>query len=843
MSTYPPNTTNPKKGSDKYLWNWLSSSLKKFAQALCPYLQDIGCAGGGGGGGFVEVTYTELQSLISSAGLTPGATYKITGFNKNSSYTGDLPDVLYDDGTNSGITIYMKAVSPDLMESTGYGEFYNPKYTGSAEYLNTDGTGLYQIWDGDNPDPLEVPAYGIGDIVYWGGYAWVNDTGNVGNAVSVTELSSDWDKLPYTATNYYELVTDEVSVDWNIGMIVGRRNAANKVSVQWTAEHWRWEAYYNNPPVNPVALVPWGLYSDVPNGDEQGIADLTIIDTTSDLINFKGTHAIANYFGGATYFGNNYFGKYTQLYENSFDLYSSFQNNTFLGCFFGYNQVHSDSSISSNIHLPGSSSYFGSNILKRNGRIVGNTIASPGVTIGYNVLENSSIQNNYIALNSYIITNHLSNASYIQGNDLDANSRIEANYLKNSSSIYDNSLDDGSLISYNHLENGCSIYEHYDITNGSQISHNIMTNNAEIYYNEMDTSYIRYNTMSNSSYIGELTMVSNGTIDYNTMDNSSYMESFNVENNSSITRNSMTNNSYMIRTNLDNGSQISSNTFNNSYMSNYNSLNSSTVTSNQFVNSSFQSNNLSASSNISENSFINGCSFYDNTMDGSSVYRNQLNYSEVYNNNLTNNSSIQQNELSDGYFYDNTLDSSGVRENTITGDSEVYNNNLTSSYMTGNVFTEDSEVYDNTLNNSSISGNPLSNSYISDNTLTGSNILNNTCNYETDISSNTLINNSGISYNTLSNNSNINSVSLDGSSITYNMMFNSSSLNLGTSGTLTGVNIQNNTIKSASVTDNISAATHIFASYSKDIFQREDSTVKLSYFNNSDVLTVVAVTA
>ena len=37
MSTYPPNTTPPKKGLN-YVWNFLGSSLKTFANALRPYL-------------------------------------------------------------------------------------------------------------------------------------------------------------------------------------------------------------------------------------------------------------------------------------------------------------------------------------------------------------------------------------------------------------------------------------------------------------------------------------------------------------------------------------------------------------------------------------------------------------------------------------------------------------------------------------------------------------------------------------------------------------------------------------------------------------------------------------
>ena len=38
MATYPPNQTTPSKGSGNYLWNWLGTPLKKFAEALQSYI-------------------------------------------------------------------------------------------------------------------------------------------------------------------------------------------------------------------------------------------------------------------------------------------------------------------------------------------------------------------------------------------------------------------------------------------------------------------------------------------------------------------------------------------------------------------------------------------------------------------------------------------------------------------------------------------------------------------------------------------------------------------------------------------------------------------------------------
>lgn len=57
MATYPPNQTTPAKGSGNYLWNWLGSSLKKFGQAISPYI-----TGGGGEG------YKKYVALLTQSG-------------------------------------------------------------------------------------------------------------------------------------------------------------------------------------------------------------------------------------------------------------------------------------------------------------------------------------------------------------------------------------------------------------------------------------------------------------------------------------------------------------------------------------------------------------------------------------------------------------------------------------------------------------------------------------------------------------------------------------------------------------------------------------------------------
>lgn len=59
MATYPPNQTTPVKGSGNYLWNWLGTPLKKFAEALQPYV-----------GGDKLVAGSKELTLNSSGDLT-----------------------------------------------------------------------------------------------------------------------------------------------------------------------------------------------------------------------------------------------------------------------------------------------------------------------------------------------------------------------------------------------------------------------------------------------------------------------------------------------------------------------------------------------------------------------------------------------------------------------------------------------------------------------------------------------------------------------------------------------------------------------------------------------------
>jgi len=83
------------------------------------------------GGSQIAFTKTkaEIDALIAGNDLVAGALYEITG----------VHPTLYDDGTTSGTTIILKAISENVLETQGTGIFYNPKYNQAV-----DGFG---IWD------------------------------------------------------------------------------------------------------------------------------------------------------------------------------------------------------------------------------------------------------------------------------------------------------------------------------------------------------------------------------------------------------------------------------------------------------------------------------------------------------------------------------------------------------------------------------------------------------------------------------------------------------------------------------------------------------------------------
>jgi len=207
---------------------------------------------------FIEKTKAEIDTLIVNSLLIPGRSYKITGVNPT----------LYDDGTTSGTTIYLQAITANKLESQGNGIFYNPKYNkavdgfgiwnpymygtmsdtvGFFDYLNKEqvtanngavgflyADGMIKYLSGDwaaatsitgqaslataNVSGFISVSYPVETKVIWGGYSWTNTTGNVGTSIDVLNLDpADWSKDEYDEVNYnkvLDLIEYDIENDW-----------------------------------------------------------------------------------------------------------------------------------------------------------------------------------------------------------------------------------------------------------------------------------------------------------------------------------------------------------------------------------------------------------------------------------------------------------------------------------------------------------------------------------------------------------------------------------------------------------------------------------------------------
>lgn len=234
-----------------------------------------------GSSGPIVVTLAEAQDLITDSELKPGQVYKITGCYKDND--GSVkPSRLYNDGTDSGTTIYLTAITANKFSKSGVGEFFNPKYrVSSANYDNLDKTGTHGIWNGQSILGNNS-VYAIDDVVFWGGYAWKNLTGALGTADDLFNLDAvNWVKLPYTDATAYDKVYDAVEYDVVDDYLYRRRNFEHNIDVKTTKDE-----YYNMVGYDhPVIAIPFGLYKI---GNNEGMNDVYIEDSYCEFINFMG---------------------------------------------------------------------------------------------------------------------------------------------------------------------------------------------------------------------------------------------------------------------------------------------------------------------------------------------------------------------------------------------------------------------------------------------------------------------------------------------------------------------------------------------------------------------------
>lgn len=260
--------------------------LKRLDKKLCEHIL---CSSDGAG--VIEVTLAEAQTLVNNSTVVVGGLYKITGVHKNKPAA--RIEVLYDDGTNSGVTIYLWGIAPNEFSAEGWGEFYNPNYD-HADYggVDPDGAGfyLYNIWNGDGYDGGDAPTYAQGRHLIWGGYVWENVAGNLGVSTTPFSLDSEWTKVAYNNTDYTKVV-DYIEYDFANDWITRRRQAEPVIDVIFPFQFW------NDADRAPaqitfhgIAAMQWGnKYSKTTH---LGVGLMNINDSYCELINFRGKYAL-----------------------------------------------------------------------------------------------------------------------------------------------------------------------------------------------------------------------------------------------------------------------------------------------------------------------------------------------------------------------------------------------------------------------------------------------------------------------------------------------------------------------------------------------------------------------
>ena len=301
---------------------------------------------GGGGDIFITKTKAEIDALISTNALVKGATYKITG----------VHPTLYDDGTTSGTTIILKAISENVLETQGTGIFYNPKYNqsidgfgiwdnkmygtfstivGTFDYTNKEtitadnsatgillADGMIQFISGDWSTAISItgdvsgatanvadfvsPSYAINDKVIWGGYSWTNVNGNIGASTDVLNLNSEWTKDFYDTTNYniaYDLIEYDYTNDW----ISRRYELASNVDVKITKSNFDLLVDNYGLIYSSISVQQFGNPLDFSTG--KGILNKFIDNGYDESINFLGSYQYNLTFGQYSYQYNLTFGQ------------------------------------------------------------------------------------------------------------------------------------------------------------------------------------------------------------------------------------------------------------------------------------------------------------------------------------------------------------------------------------------------------------------------------------------------------------------------------------------------------------------------------------------------------
>jgi len=346
------------------------------------------------GGSQIAFTKTkaEIDALIAGNNLVAGAMYEITG----------VHPTLYDDGTTSGTTIYLRAISGNQLEVQGMGKFFNPKYNksvdgfgiwdnkmygtfstivGTFDYQNKEtvtadngatgillADGMIQFVSGNwssatsitggtssataNVADFASPSYAVNDKVIWGGYSWTNVNGNIGASTDVLNLDIEWSKGVYDTINY-NVSHDVIEYDYANDFIVRRYNKEANIDVKCSKAQYDYFVD-NGISIHPISVQQWGNNYDLLTYKGQ----LNIIGNGgyNESVNFSGSIQSNLTFGSGSYQSNIAFGSGSIQSNLTFGSGSYQSNIAFGSSSYQSNLTFGNNSYQSNIAFGNNSS-------------------------------------------------------------------------------------------------------------------------------------------------------------------------------------------------------------------------------------------------------------------------------------------------------------------------------------------------------------------------------------------------------------------------------------------------------------------------------------------------------
>lgn len=304
-------------------------------------------SGSGGGSSdpfYFTVTKSELDDLIDSGELIPGAMYNIVDVDSDL-YNGSISPLGF-----PTTSIWLKAISQTELDCNGVGKFHNPKYNydlhNNGIYSNIlrfefDYSGSYDleyrdfnytlqdmsgeinitmigkstthgIAESSTLTLLEIiseEVYGSsyfgnldvisatsdimdpisGDIldVIWGGYYWSNKTGLLGSVISDFELSGDWGLKDYDINDYY-VSFDTIKYDYETDKIYSRSDSMlNKVEYDFRLLN---ESVNNGTSifdfVNPIKHFQWTSIGEYNKGVSNNNISNSIFNNINSMVKY-----------------------------------------------------------------------------------------------------------------------------------------------------------------------------------------------------------------------------------------------------------------------------------------------------------------------------------------------------------------------------------------------------------------------------------------------------------------------------------------------------------------------------------------------------------------------------